>query len=183
MGFFLDFQSSNVKRVPRSPSTIGQPSFSHQATTLYRQQRELSHHNDNTMADPASSASLMNNYGEKAWSDDSVTEIHHHRQPKSKARRIWSAVMSARSILDTILLLVILVLLLDKGKQAATPKPEESTTMPVVQCIPAPAPVEASAPAETKPEEPKKPEFQLGGDITGFGPKGAFVDGRFWGPW
>jgi len=135
------------------------------------------------MADPASSASLMNNYGEKAWSDDSVTEIHHHRQPKSKARRIWSAVMSARSILDTILLLVILVLLLDKGKQAATPKPEESTTMPVVQCIPAPAPVEASAPAETKPEEPKKPEFQLGGDITGFGPKGAFVDGRFWGPW
>ena len=53
---------------------------------------------------------------DKAWSDDSVQNRSMARRRKSRAKRIRSAVVSFRSILDTGLLLVILGLVIDRRR-------------------------------------------------------------------
>ncbi|KAK3986360.1 hypothetical protein QBC44DRAFT_297198 [Cladorrhinum sp. PSN332] len=100
------------------------------------------HGQDETHAD--ASSSLMGSLdGEKAWSDITAAGEHHgaHSSP-SRRRRFWSIVVSARSVLDTILLLIILGLLIERRWYRTN---------------------ESSRPAGTM--------FDVTGDITGFAPQ------------
>jgi hypothetical protein len=54
---------------------------------------------------------------ERAWSDITARDPGMEERRLSRRRRIWSAVMSIRSLVDTVLLFVILGLLLERGWQ------------------------------------------------------------------
>jgi hypothetical protein len=54
---------------------------------------------------------------ERAWSDITAGDPGMAQRRLSRRRRIWMALMSIRSLLDTVLLLVILGLLLERGWQ------------------------------------------------------------------
>lgn len=55
---------------------------------------------------------------DKAWSDDALQDGSMMRRRKTRAKRIRSAIVSFRSILDTGLLLVILGLVIDRRRQS-----------------------------------------------------------------
>jgi hypothetical protein len=54
---------------------------------------------------------------EKAWSDITAGDPGVTQRKVSRRRRMWTALMSVRSLLDTVLLLIILGLLLERGWQ------------------------------------------------------------------
>src|SRR5690554_3163100 len=54
---------------------------------------------------------------ERAWSDITARDPGMEERRLSRKQRMWSAVMSIRSLLDTVLLFVILGLLLERGWQ------------------------------------------------------------------
>jgi len=54
---------------------------------------------------------------ERAWSDITARDPGMPRRRVSKRQRVWSALMSIRSLLDTVLLVIILGLLLERGLQ------------------------------------------------------------------
>jgi hypothetical protein len=54
---------------------------------------------------------------ERAWSDSTVRGPGMEERRLSQRQRIWSAVMSIRSLLDMVLLFVILGLILERGWQ------------------------------------------------------------------
>ncbi|KAL2130837.1 hypothetical protein VTI74DRAFT_5880 [Chaetomium olivicolor] len=56
---------------------------------------------------------------ERAWSDITARDPDRVQRRSSRRRRIWSAIMSIRSLLDTVLLLVILGLLWERGWQSS----------------------------------------------------------------
>ena len=60
---------------------------------------------------------------DKAWSDDSVQDRSTARRRRTRARRIRSAIVSFRSIVDTGLLLIILGLVIDKRRRDGDAKP------------------------------------------------------------
>ena len=108
-------------------------------------------HQDETHRDADASASpLMGSVnGEKAWSDITAGDHHHHQEAhgaeKSPRRgKICAVVMSVRSVLDTILLLVILVLLVERRQWYG------------------------------KPGSAEKSSSDIAGDITGFAPPSMF---------
>ncbi len=51
---------------------------------------------------------------EKSWSDITARDLGMARRKESRKRRVWVAAMSIRSLVDTVLLLLILGLLLDR---------------------------------------------------------------------
>lgn len=55
---------------------------------------------------------------DKAWSDDAMQDGSMARRRRTRAKRIRSAIVSFRSILDTGLLLVILGLVIDRRRQS-----------------------------------------------------------------
>ncbi len=54
---------------------------------------------------------------ERAWSDITAEDREMADRLLNRRQRIWSALTSIRSLLDTVLLLVILGLVLDRGSQ------------------------------------------------------------------
>lgn len=70
------------------------------------------------MEDAESSTDYEDDEDDKAWSDDAMQDGSMARRRKTRAKRIRSAVVSFRSILDTGLLLVILGLIIDRRRQS-----------------------------------------------------------------
>jgi hypothetical protein len=60
---------------------------------------------------------------DKAWSDDAMQDRPTARRRRTRAKRIRSAIVSFRSILDTGLLLVILGLVIDRRRQSGVGRP------------------------------------------------------------
>jgi hypothetical protein len=58
---------------------------------------------------------------EKAWSDITAGDPEMPHRRASRRQRIWKAVTSVRSLVDTALLIAILVLVLDRGRRNSTP--------------------------------------------------------------
>jgi hypothetical protein len=54
---------------------------------------------------------------ERAWSDITARDPGMALRRVSRRQRVWSALMSIRSLLDTVLLVIILGLLLERGWQ------------------------------------------------------------------
>ncbi|KAK4161225.1 hypothetical protein QBC43DRAFT_357998 [Cladorrhinum sp. PSN259] len=124
-------------------------------------------HQDETHAD--ASSSLMGSVnGEKAWSDITAGDDHHHHGPqqgammpsssfRSRRKRICSAIMSARSVLDTILLLIILGLLIERRWLYGTDGTGDND-------------LNNSAGGKST-ARPGVSTLDIGGDITGFAPQ------------
>ncbi|KAK3390161.1 hypothetical protein B0H63DRAFT_519395 [Podospora didyma] len=103
--------------------------------------------NDLTVSESADEPLMSPETGdsEKAWSDVTAADPQLIKSGrKSRLRRIWAAVMTGRSILDTVLLLIVLGLLLERSgglHKEEVPTPEGT------------------------------PQLESGGDITGFAPR------------